>query len=58
MREGIEATGNHGPNVVQSSITKQHAIETLEHTQHFMHIIKIQTSQIITLNERILMFQK
>ena len=56
IAEGIvetrEATKNHGPNIVQSSTIKQHAIEILEHTHTSNYIIIVQITYFVTLNER------
>ena len=43
---------------VQSSTIKSHAVEVLEHTQTFSHMINIEIAQIVVLNERISKLQK
>ena len=57
----IEGAGNHGPSAVQGSIIEVHCsiavvILELTHTSH--HIINIEATNNVTLNEKIPMLQK
>ena len=56
--KGTEAAGNHGPSAGQSSTTQQRAVEVLEHTHTFSHMINTENIHAVALNERISTLQK
>ena len=49
---------NHGSSAVSDSIIKQYTVKFLEHTHTFNHMIDIEITQIVALNERISTLQK